>query len=172
MPDTISPQKRSEVMAKVGSKDTRPELVIRRGLHLRGFRYRLHDSKLPGKPDLVFPRYKAVIFVNGCFWHGHDCPRFRLPSSNTEYWNGKIARNVARDKGNRQLLHAEGWRVLTVWECALTGKEKLDLKIVLARASEWLLSTKSHCEISGRDGTQAIRTMADTPSDCIREFVA
>lgn len=170
MPDTVSPQKRSEVMAKVGSKDTRPELVIRRGLHAQGFRYRLHDSKLPGKPDLVFPRYKAVIFVNGCFWHGHGCPRCRLPSSNTEYWNGKIARNVARDKVNRQLLLAEGWRVLTVWECALAGKEKRKLKEVLARASEWLLSTKPHYEISGRGDTQAIKTEA--PIAGIREFVA
>ncbi|MCE2472549.1 MAG: DNA mismatch endonuclease Vsr, partial [Anaerolineae bacterium] len=104
MTDTVSPEKRSQVMARVGSKDTKPELLIRKGLHARGFRYRLHVKSLPGKPDLVFPRYKSVIQINGCFWHGHACPRCRMPSSNTEYWNRKIARNMERDISNRQSL--------------------------------------------------------------------
>lgn len=153
MTDTVSPEKRSQVMARVGSKDTKPELLIRKGLHAAGFRYRLHVKELPGKPDLVFRRYRSVIFVNGCFWHGHSCPRCRTPNSNTEYWNQKVARNVERDAVNRQSLLDEGWRVLTVWECALTGKWKLGFNQVIALASAWLLSTESICEIKGGIGT-------------------
>lgn len=136
-------------MARVGSKDTKPELLIRKGLHARGFRYRLHGKDLPGKPDLVFPRYKSVIQINGCFWHGHSCPRCRMPSSNVEYWNRKIARNMERDISNRQSLLDTGWRVLTIWECALTGKWKLELHKVIDMTSDWLLSMNSHCEIAG-----------------------
>jgi len=150
MTDTVSPEKRSEVMSKVGSRDTKPELLIRKGLHARGFRYRLHAKDLPGKPDLVFRRYRSVIFVNGCFWHGHSCPRCRMPNSNADYWKQKVARNVKRDASNRQSLLDEGWRVLTIWECALTGKWKLGLNEVIVLASEWLLSTKSLSEIKGK----------------------
>lgn len=151
--DTVSVERRSEIMALVGSKDTKPELLIRKGLHALGFRYRLHVKDLPGKPDLVFRRYRAVIEINGCFWHGHACPRCRMPSSNIEYWNRKIARNRERDISNRQLLLDEGWRVLTIWECALAGKSKLGLNQVIELASAWLLSTKSFCEIEGHIGT-------------------
>ena len=150
MTDTVSPAKRSDVMSRVGSKDTKPELLIRKGLHALGFRYRLHVKDLPGRPDLVFRRYGCVIFVNGCFWHGHACPRCRMPSSNTEYWNRKIARNKERDALNRRLLLDAGWRVLTIWECALTGKSKLGLNQVVALASKWLLSTVSFGEIEGK----------------------
>ena len=149
MTDTVSPEKRSDVMSRVGSKDTKPELLVRKGLHALGFRYRLHVKELPGKPDLVFRRYGSVIFVNGCFWHGHTCPRSRMPSSNTEYWNQKVARNVERDAKNRLSLLDEGWRVLTIWECALTGKWRLPLNRVIALTSAWLLSTESSCEIKG-----------------------
>ncbi|MDE2636222.1 MAG: very short patch repair endonuclease [Chloroflexota bacterium] len=152
MTDTVSPEKRSQVMALVGSKNTKPELLIRKRLHALGFRYRLHVKDLPGKPDLVFPRYKSVIQINGCFWHGHSCPRCRMPSSNTEYWNRKVARNMERDAANRRLLLNEGWRVLTIWECALTGKWKLGLSEVIALASKWLLSKESICEIKGEIG--------------------
>ena len=150
MTDTVSPEKRSQVMARVGSKDTKPELLIRKGLHVLGFRYRLHVRELPGKPDLVFSRYCSVIQVNGCFWHGHSCPRCRMPSSNREYWNRKVARNKERDAENRQLLLDDGWRVLTIWECAITGKWKLGLNQVLKLASEWLLSTKPLFELKGK----------------------
>lgn len=136
-------------MSRVGSKDTKPELLIRRGLHALGFRYRLHVKELPGKPDLVFPRFKSVIQINGCFWHGHACPLCRMPSSNAEYWRKKVARNKERDISNRQRLVEKGWRVLTIWECALRGKEKLELSQVLESTSEWLLSTRSVCEIKG-----------------------
>lgn len=149
MTDTVSPEKRSEVMSRVGSRDTKPELLIRKGLHALGFRYRLHAKDLPGKPDLVFPRYKSVIQINGCFWHGHSCPRCRMPSTNTEYWNRKVARNKERDAANQKSLLDSGWRVLTIWECALTGKWKLGLNKVLELASEWLLSSNAFCEIKG-----------------------
>ena len=139
-------------MARVGSKDTKPELLIRKGLHALGFRYRLHVKHLPGKPDMVFPRYKAVIQINGCFWHGHACPRCRMPSSNAEYWKRKVARNRERDRANRQLLLEAGWRVLTIWECALAGKSRLDFNQVLDLASSWLLSTRSFSEIKAELG--------------------
>lgn len=150
MTDTVSPEIRSQVMARVGSKDTKPELLIRQGLHARGFRYRLHVKGLPGKPDLVFPRYKCVVQINGCFWHGHGCPRCRMPSSNVEYWNRKVARNKERDSSNRQSLLDQGWRVLTVWECALIGKRKLGTDQVVALTAEWLQSSVSFCEIEGK----------------------
>lgn len=136
-------------MSRVGSKDTKPELLIRRRLYALGYRYRLHVKDLPGTPDLVFPRYKSVIQINGCFWHGHACPLCRMPSSNSDYWHKKVARNKERDISNRQRLVEEGWRVLTIWECALRGKEKLALNQVLESTSEWLLSTQLVCEIKG-----------------------
>jgi len=147
--DSVSPEKRSDVMSKVRSKDTKPELQIRRGLYALGFRYRLHVSDLPGKPDLVFPRYKAVIFVNGCFWHGHSCSLYRFPKSNTDYWTEKIKRNVERDTSNIKRLTDAGWRILIIWECATKGKARLPVENVLNTASEWLLSEKPNCEIAG-----------------------
>lgn len=153
MTDTVSPEKRSDVMSRVRSQDTKPELLIRKGLHALGFRYRLHVKDLPGKPDLVFRRYRSVVFVNGCFWHGHSCPRCRMPSSNSDYWKRKVARNAERDAINRRSLIDEGWRVLTIWECALTGKWKLGLNQVLSLASAWLLSTEPMGEIKGEFGT-------------------
>ena len=147
--DTVSAAKRSQVMALVKSKDSQPEMAIRRGLHALGFRYRLHDKTLPGKPDLVFPRYRSVIQINGCFWHGHSCYKCRIPASNKEYWLGKIARNRTRDQANLHALRSKGWRVLTIWECAINGREKIDLSEVFAMASEWLLSKSSITEIRG-----------------------
>lgn len=105
-------------MAKIRSKDTKPELWLRRRLHAEGFRYRLHDRKLPGKPDLVFPGRRKVILVNGCFWHGHDCPvGARLPKTNTEFWAEKRRRNQDRDLRQQEELRQLGWRTLVVWEC-------------------------------------------------------
>lgn len=150
MTDTVSPAKRSDVMSRVRSTDTKPELLIRKGLHALGFRYRLHAKDLPGKPDLVFPRYKALIFVNGCFWHGHDCNLYRFPKSNTEYWKGKIARNVERDASNIKRLKDAGWRILVIWECATKGKAKLPMERVLNAASEWLVSQNPNYKITGQ----------------------
>jgi DNA mismatch endonuclease (patch repair protein) len=110
---------RSRMMAGIRGKDTRPELVVRKLLHGAGFRYRLHVRDLPGKPDIVLPRYRAVIFVHGCFWHVHDRCRFsKLPQSNTEFWSEKLGRNRLRDQVHVEALKTTGWRVLIVWECA------------------------------------------------------
>lgn len=117
--DNHSKEVRSMNMSHIRSTNSKPEEIVRKYLFSRGFRYRKNEKDLPGKPDIVLPKYKTVIFVNGCFWHKHDCPRFVWPSSNKEYWIPKIQNNVERDKRNIQLLHDRGWKVLIVWECQL-----------------------------------------------------
>lgn len=149
MTDTFSPAKRSQVMSRIRAKDTAPEIKIRKGLHALGFRYRLHDRSLPGKPDLVFPRYRSIIFVNGCFWHGHSCHLFRWPASNEGYWKPKISRTIARDKMNLTALSESGWRTLIVWECAFRGKNRFPMQKVIEMASKWLVSDCEHMEIKG-----------------------
>ena len=119
MADTFDTRKRSSIMRAVKSENTSPELRVRKDLHRAGFHYLLHAKDLPGKPDLVFPRYKTVLFVNGCFWHWHGCPRSRMPKSNTDYWQTKIERNVRRDRNNHARLLKCGWTVLVVWECSI-----------------------------------------------------
>jgi DNA mismatch endonuclease (patch repair protein) len=119
--DTFSPAQRSEVMRRVLGKNTGPEMVVRRLIHSMGFRYRLHRRDLPGCPDLVFPRLNTVLFVHGCFWHGHHCRAGRnRPASNREYWISKLDRNAARDKRNRAALRRLGWRVCVIWECQVS----------------------------------------------------
>lgn len=119
MVDTVAPEVRSRMMAAVTGRDTKPELVVRRTLHAAGYRFRLHQRDLPGRPDVVFPRHRLAVFVHGCFWHGHDCRRGRKPSSNTGFWDLKLARNVERDRAAAEALAAAGWTVETVWECSL-----------------------------------------------------
>lgn len=112
-------------MRAVKGKNTRPEMTVRSALHKRGFRYRLHDKKLPGTPDIVFPSKLKVIFVHGCFWHGHDCERgARIPKTNADYWRRKIAANKVRDAQNNIHLHDLGWNVLAIWECEITSQNK------------------------------------------------
>ncbi|MNV10720.1 Very short patch repair protein [compost metagenome] len=124
--DRLTTQRRSWLMSRVKSKNTKPELVVRRLVFGMDYRYRLHAKNLPGQPDLVFPGRKKVIFVNGCFWHGHtDCRYGRLPKSRVEYWQAKIEQNQARDRENTTLLEADGWQVLTVWQCELKNIETL-----------------------------------------------
>lgn len=118
MTDSISRRRRSELMSRIRSKDTQPELAVRRLLHALGYRYVLHDRRLPGKPDLVFPSRGKVIFVHGCFWHGHTCAKASKPKSNAAYWSAKIAGNKARHRRQSRALRALGWRVLIVFECA------------------------------------------------------
>ena len=118
MTDIWTKEKRSSVMARIRSKDTKPELLVRSELHKQGLRYRLHRKNLPGKPDIVFVSKRLAIFVHGCFWHSHnDCIDGRVPKSNTMYWESKLKRNVERDVENRQKLKDQGWRTLVVWEC-------------------------------------------------------
>lgn len=114
-------------MSAIRATNTKPELIIRRALHAQGLRYRLHDKKLPGKPDLVFPKYQAVVFVHGCFWHAHDCPMFHWPKSKTEFWREKITGNKERDVRLMDELQKLNWRRAVVWECALKGRGKREL---------------------------------------------
>lgn len=128
--DVFTKEKRSEVMRAVKGKDTKPEVALRKALFALGYRYRLNVKDLPGKPDLVFPKHRAVIFVHGCFWHGHNCKRgAREPKSNVDYWREKIARNKRRDKMNAAALRKLGWRVITVWECELKSLDPASLPI-------------------------------------------
>lgn len=126
-PDSLTPEQRSALMRKVRSKDTTPEMRVRRALHAKGFRYRLHHSDLPGKPDLVLSRFRTCIFVHGCFWHGHEsCRKASVPKTNTDFWVKKISRNQERDREVRTLLEEIGWRVVTVWECQTEKAEEFE----------------------------------------------
>ncbi|MGE0281638.1 MAG: very short patch repair endonuclease [Rhizobiaceae bacterium] len=147
--DTISKERRSWVMARIRSKDTGPEIQIRRGLHALGFRFRLHSSRFPGKPDLVLPKYRAVVFVHGCYWHGHDCGEAKLPASNQDYWSPKIARTRARDQRHLESVAAAGWRSLTIWECALRGKRRRSVETVVGEAARWITEDRSSAVIKG-----------------------
>lgn len=140
MTDIVDKQTRSRMMSGIRATDTKPEISIRKELFSRGFRYRLHVKKLPGKPDLVLPKYHAVIFVHGCFWHGHQCSLFKWPKSNSEFWKKKITGNHKRDQKRISQLQAEGWKVLTIWECSFRGKYQIGLETVIDRAEKWLLS--------------------------------
>lgn len=129
MVDNISKDERSRVMGLVKSKNTRPEKIVRSFLHRQGLRYRLHDKRLPGKPDMVFPRYKTVVFVHGCFWHGHndpECKLARTPKSNVEFWKDKVSGNQKRDRRNIDELKKMGWRVMLVWECQIGNRNVLE----------------------------------------------
>lgn len=135
------------MMAGIRSKNTKPELSLRKALHRRGFRYSLHSKKLPGRPDIVFPARKAVIFVHGCFWHGHDCRFFRIPSTRPEFWKQKIASNQQRDARVASRLRESGWRQLIVWECALRGKDGAEVDAVVRRVVRWLGSNRRAAEL-------------------------
>lgn len=131
MVDRVSPARRSAIMAKVGTKDTGPELALRKILHRMGYRYRLYRRDLPGSPDIVFPARRKAIFVHGCFWHGHKCRWGRLPKSRLEYWAPKIVANRARDKANSRKLRKLGWAVAVVWQCELKRRpEKAVVRII------------------------------------------
>lgn len=119
MADNHSKEVRSMNMSHIRSTNSKPEEKVRKFLFSRGLRYRKNVKSMPGKPDIVLPKYKTVVFVNGCFWHHHDCGRFVWPTSNEEYWHNKIDRNVERDQKNRETLENQGWRVITIWECEL-----------------------------------------------------
>lgn len=124
MADNHSPEQRSLNMSHIRSLNTKPEEIVRKYLFSQGFRYRKNVKTMPGCPDIVLHKYKTVVFVNGCFWHIHNCKRFRLPSSNTEYWRDKLQRNVDRDKTNTALLQQNGWQVVVVWECELRKQQR------------------------------------------------
>lgn len=153
MADVMSPEKRSALMSRIRGRDTKPELQIRKALWHAGLRFRLDVRSLPGRPDIVLPRWRAVIFVHGCFWHRHEgCPLFRLPSTRTSFWDEKLARNRLRDDLAASRLASSGWRVLTIWECALKASA-----VDAGRLSvEWVRNCRGSAEIMGKDRKAAL----------------
>lgn len=150
MTDIVDQQTRSRMMSGIRGKNTKPELALRRALHARGFRFRLHSGKVHGRPDLVLPKYRAVVFVHGCFWHRHDgCRYTTIPATRPEFWRTKFDANVARDSAVRAMLLENGWRVATVWECAL---RKADQNAVAAEIlTVWLCSENALIELGELD---------------------
>ena len=139
--DDLTKEQRHKSMSHIKSTNTMPEERVRKYLFSKGFRYRKNVKDLPGKPDIVLPKYKTVVFVNGCFWHMHDCGKFKMPSTNVDYWEPKLKRNVERDRTNIRLLKDDGWNVIVVWECELKKKEfentmKKLQQVILAGNSE------------------------------------
>ncbi|AJY12299.1 DNA mismatch endonuclease Vsr [Burkholderia dolosa] len=152
MTDVVDKETRSRMMSGIRGKDTAPELFVRRALHAKGFRYLLHSPNLPGRPDMVFPKYRAVIFVHGCFWHMHDCKYFKLPGSRTEFWRQKLSKNRQRDEGALETVQALGWRVLVIWECA-TRESRINQSnnALVENVAQWITSEAPSSEI-GIDG--------------------
>lgn len=136
-------------MSGIRGRDTKPELTLRRALHVMGFRYRLHVKAMPGTPDMVFPKHRAAVFVHGCFWHGHDCELHRLPGTRTDFWREKIAGNRTRDDKASASLENAGWRILTVWECAMRGKGRRAVAEVAEEVGRWLHSDAANGELRG-----------------------
>jgi DNA mismatch endonuclease, patch repair protein len=149
--DIVDAATRSRMMAGIKGKNTKPELVVRRGLHALGFRFRLHDRGLPGAPDIVLSRWRAVIFVHGCFWHAHNCALFRWPGTRREFWQHKIGRNKERDAEAEAALDRAGWRVLKIWECSMRGPGRIGADAGIALAADWLRSDQRGGEIRGTD---------------------
>ena len=139
MVDIVENKTRSRMMSGIRGKDTNPELLVRKALFRRGFRYRLHLADLPGKPDLVFQKYKAIILINGCFWHGHMCHLFKWPKSHTFFWKNKINATILRDQKNHFHYKRNGYKTLVVWECALKGKYRYDFSQLIDMIEKWLI---------------------------------
>ena len=147
--DVFSPEKRSEVMSKIRSKDSRPELLVRSMLHRLGYRFRLHRKDLPGKPDVVLPKYRTVIFIHGCFWHQHEgCPHGHLPRSNLKYWGPKLRRNKERDVKNQAKLKKLGWNTIVIWECQVNK----NLIEVIQEVQKMLLTSSAGNHLHGNGG--------------------
>lgn len=140
------------MMAGIRRRDTKPEMIVRSGLHRRGFRFRLDDRRLPGRPDIVLARRRAAIFVHGCFWHGHDCPLYRVPMTRPEFWTAKIEGNRVRDRAAVAALRTASWRVLTIWECALRGATAERREAMLDAAAAWLHGEETQGELRGATG--------------------
>lgn len=149
MADIVDAATRSRMMSRIRGKNTKPEIMVRTGLHALGFRYRLHAKEISGKPDLWLPRYRAAVFVHGCFWHGHDCSLFKLPRTRQDFWQNKIATNRRRDELVDNLLSEQQIRQLEIWECAFRGPGRIGLEQTLALAAEWLRGKEGRGEIRG-----------------------
>jgi DNA mismatch endonuclease (patch repair protein) len=154
MPDVLTKKQRSFAMSRIKGKNTRPEVEIRKNLFRLGFRYRIHIRKLPGCPDLVLPKYKAIIFINGCFWHYHACKLSSIPGTNTAWWKRKLLLNRKNDRINIEKLLSSGWRVLVIWECAFRTTKKIDsecLSAVINKTSRWLCSPRNKFQEIGSE---------------------
>lgn len=167
MPDKLTPSQRHKCMSSIRGKHTKPEILVRKGLHARGFRFRLHNRKLPGSPDIVLPKYGVAIMVNGCFWHGHKgCHYATKPKSNVEFWEAKIARNRHRDEVTEAHLQALGWHVITIWECELRGKSIATIRLdaltdEIREAGAVLLERKKHYKNSRTDNQRKTRELME-----------
>ena len=148
MIDIVDKKTRSRMMSGIRSKNTRPEILIRSLLHRNGFRFRIHDNKLAGRPDIVLKKYNAIIFVHGCFWHGHNCRLFKWPKTRPEFWKTKILGNRENDKKALLANQEKGLRICIVWECAIKGKDK-DLPGVIHKISTWLVGESQFLEVVG-----------------------
>ncbi len=149
MVDVLTPEQRRRNMSNIRGADTKPELLVRRSLHARGFRYRLNAGDLPGRPDIVLPRYHTVVFVHGCFWHDHRCALCKEPATRPAFWKAKIARNAQRDQRALHALQEDGWKVAIVWECALRGPQRQPMDTVADRLATYLAAgRKPSIEIS------------------------
>ena len=147
MVDVVDRQTRSRMMSGIRGTNTKPELMVRKSLHSRGFRYRLHTKGIPGKPDLVLPKYRTVIFVHGCFWHRHDCTLFKWPKTRETFWRDKLTKNTERDKRNVAALLSDGWRVLVIWECALKGADPSHQKATIDKAEQFIVGASNYLEL-------------------------
>lgn len=147
--DVLTTEQRRLNMSRIRGKDTKPEMLLRRGLHAVGLRFRLHEARLPGKPDMVFPKYRAVILVHGCFWHGHNCPLFKMPATRPEFWAQKISGNRERDLRAAEALKGTGWRLLTVWECSLKGPIRRPVPEVMECCTVFIKGEADEAELTG-----------------------
>ncbi|MGE6697130.1 very short patch repair endonuclease [Hyphomonas sp. NPDC076900] len=149
--DNVSPEVRSQMMSGIRNRNTQPELLLRTALHRRGYRYRLNVQGLPGKPDMVLPKWRAIIFANGCFWHRHDCHLFRWPGTRQAFWEEKLNANASRDAHNLEQLTKAGWRVGIVWECALRGKHSRKLEDIIDQCADWIESNRMGLEVRSNE---------------------
>lgn len=147
MTDIVDKATRSRMMSGIRSENTKPEIVIRKGLHREGFRFRLRRFGLPGKPDIVLPKYRAVILVHGCFWHKHHCSLFKLPDTRTDFWLTKLNGNALRDTKNIEKLIRAGWRVAIVWECTMRGRRKMETVDLIETLADWLKGEENRIEV-------------------------
>jgi DNA mismatch endonuclease (patch repair protein) len=150
MADIVDAATRSRMMSGIRGTNTKPEIRIRQLLHRAGLRFRIHAKNLPGRPDIVLPRWRAAIFVHGCFWHGHDCHLFRMPRTRPEFWSTKIGRNRARDLGATAALADTGWRVAVIWECALKGRTRMTEDAVATALEKWVRSKGRSLKLRGK----------------------
>src|SRR5471030_799257 len=159
MVDVLTPEQRRYNMSRIRGGDTKPEMIVRKSLHAQGFRYRLHRRDLPGRPDIVLTRYCAVIFVHGCFWHGHDCHLVKKPTTRVAFWEEKLGSNSVRDKAALAALRHDGWRAVIIWECSLRGTTKQPLDALMDRIVRYITGKQtSVLDVTGGQGLRTTRT--------------